>query len=113
MASFATTSGSRNARFTAGHDRSRGTPEEFKRLIVDEIRNWKDTAQRADIKAEWLRLRRSSRCLNYKFMSGPIACAGARSRAPRVIHHEGVRPGISRRHLESLRTTAMRSLAAG
>jgi hypothetical protein len=52
MASFATTSGSRNARFTAGHDRSRGTPEEFKRLIVDEIRNWKDTAQRADIKAE-------------------------------------------------------------
>ena len=29
-----------------------GTPDEFKRLIVDEIRNWKDTAQRADIKAE-------------------------------------------------------------
>jgi tripartite-type tricarboxylate transporter receptor subunit TctC len=29
-----------------------GTPDEFKNLIVDEIRNWKDTAQRADIKAE-------------------------------------------------------------
>jgi tripartite-type tricarboxylate transporter receptor subunit TctC len=29
-----------------------GTPDAFKRLIADEIRNWKDTAQRADIKAE-------------------------------------------------------------
>jgi tripartite-type tricarboxylate transporter receptor subunit TctC len=29
-----------------------GTPEEFKTLIVDEIRNWKDTSRRAGIKAE-------------------------------------------------------------
>jgi tripartite-type tricarboxylate transporter receptor subunit TctC len=29
-----------------------GTPDEFRQLIVDEIRNWKDTAQRAGIKAE-------------------------------------------------------------
>jgi tripartite-type tricarboxylate transporter receptor subunit TctC len=29
-----------------------GTPDAFKTLIVNEIRNWKDTAQRADIKAE-------------------------------------------------------------
>jgi tripartite-type tricarboxylate transporter receptor subunit TctC len=29
-----------------------GTPDEFKRLILDEIRNWNDTAQRAGIKAE-------------------------------------------------------------
>ena len=29
-----------------------GTPEEFKALIVDEIRNWKEAAQRAGIRAE-------------------------------------------------------------
>jgi len=29
-----------------------GTPDEFRTLIVNEIRNWKETAQRADIKAE-------------------------------------------------------------
>jgi len=29
-----------------------GSPEEFKALIVDEIRNWKDAAQRAGIKVE-------------------------------------------------------------
>jgi tripartite-type tricarboxylate transporter receptor subunit TctC len=29
-----------------------GTPEEFKALILDEIRNWKDAAQRANIKVE-------------------------------------------------------------
>jgi tripartite-type tricarboxylate transporter receptor subunit TctC len=29
-----------------------GSPDEFKTLIVDEIRNWKDAAQRAGIKAE-------------------------------------------------------------
>jgi tripartite-type tricarboxylate transporter receptor subunit TctC len=29
-----------------------GTPDEFKALIVDEVRNWKETAQRAGIKAE-------------------------------------------------------------
>jgi tripartite-type tricarboxylate transporter receptor subunit TctC len=29
-----------------------GTPDEFRQLIVDEIHNWKDTAQRAGIKAE-------------------------------------------------------------
>jgi tripartite-type tricarboxylate transporter receptor subunit TctC len=28
-----------------------GTPQEFKALILDEIRNWKDTAQKAGIKA--------------------------------------------------------------
>jgi tripartite-type tricarboxylate transporter receptor subunit TctC len=28
-----------------------GTPQEFKTLILDEIRNWKDTAQKAGIKA--------------------------------------------------------------
>jgi tripartite-type tricarboxylate transporter receptor subunit TctC len=29
-----------------------GTPEEFKALIATEIRDWKETAQRANIKAE-------------------------------------------------------------
>ena len=29
-----------------------GTPAEFKALIVDDIRNWKDAAQRAGIRAE-------------------------------------------------------------
>jgi len=29
-----------------------GTPEEFRSLIASEIRNWKETAQRAGIKAQ-------------------------------------------------------------